>query len=128
MTFADSDFLLALVKPSDWLKDPANRLLDKYEGRLWTSPSVAIELLLLFDRYNLDIVRALAEVLQIAPLRYVSKQPFLLAAHYIKTKRANVFDALHAAFCGTEPIISSDKVFDRLGVTRIPLGEESPKY
>ena len=81
-----------------------------------------IELLLLSAELQIDPKRLLVDAFQISELRGGEAKPFLVAAHYIKEKRVNVFDALHAAFCGREhPIISSDRVFDRMGLERIPL-------
>lgn len=121
MVYADTDFFVALLKKRDWLKPEAKRLVRRYAGRIWTSPATLIELLLLSSELNIDPRRLVVDALQIAELRGGDFHPILIAAHYVKESDVNVFDALHAAFCGTDPIISSDKVFDRLGLERIPL-------
>ncbi len=110
------------MKKSDWLKEPATRLLAKYGNQLWTSPATLIELLLVAEEYSLDPERLVIDTLEIAQLRGGGPKVFLTTAAYVKQKGAGVFDSLHAAFCGKESkIISSDAVFDRLGLDRIPL-------
>ncbi len=32
MIYADTDFFIALLKPTDWLKDKAKKALEKYKG------------------------------------------------------------------------------------------------
>ncbi len=122
MIYADTDFFLALLKESDWLKSNAKKLLIENRGKIWTSPTTLIELLLLCKEYSLDPERVLVDALQIAEIKGGDSQTYLLAAHLIKEEGSNVFDSLHAAFCGQgNKIISSDKIFDKLGLERINL-------
>ena len=122
MIYADTDFFLALMKESDWLKESAKRLLDEYSGEIWTSPVTLIELLLLAAEFNLNPERLLVDVLEIVALRGGEAAIYLKAAHFMKEHDSRVFDSLHASFCGEGGrIISSDKVFDRLGLDRIDL-------
>lgn len=125
MIYADSDFLLALMKKSDWLQRSAKTLYRKHKGHLWTSEITLTELLLLARRYGIDPERLIVAVLEIAPLKSAVSDVFLLAARYMNEEDAHVFDALHAAYCTKEgcKIISSDKVFDRLGIPRVRLVE-----
>ena len=77
---------------------------------------------------GLDPRRLLVDTLKIAELRGGDPQVFLVAAHYVKERDVGVFDAIHAAFCGrTSPMISSDKVFDRLGLERVALEGDEKK-
>ena len=93
---------------------------------MWTSTTTLIELLLLAKVKDLDPIDVLIDALAIAQLRGGESQLYLLAAHYIKKDNVGVFDSLHAAWCGRDcKILSSDKVFDRLGLDRIPLGKEA---
>lgn len=126
MSYADTDFFLALLKPNDWLKAKAQELLAEHRETLWTGPATLIELMLVGKRVGLDVERVIFDTLQIAELRFSEAKRFLVAAHYVEHDDVTVFDAVHAAFCGLEDsIISSDKVFDRLGLQRIPLEAES---
>lgn len=42
--YADTDFFLALLKDTDWLKEKAISLAKKYEGQITTSEATFIEL------------------------------------------------------------------------------------
>ena len=126
MIYADTDFFLALLKDSDWLKTPALKLLDEHRGKLWTSPATMIELLLLAAEFNLDPHRLLVDALSLAELKGGEADVFLAAAAYMQEHQSGVFDSLHAAYCGTgSKIISSDRVFDKLGLERIGLGSNA---
>ncbi|WP_456398062.1 PIN domain-containing protein [Palaeococcus sp. (in: euryarchaeotes)] len=57
MIYADTDFFLALLKPDDWLKENARKILEKYRGDITTSDATFIELLLLAERYGLDPIK-----------------------------------------------------------------------
>jgi len=124
LVYADTDFIIALTKESDWLKAPAEALLARYPGQISISPATLIELMLVSVKMELDPVRAVRDAVQTGKLVGGDYEVFILAATHVKAKRAGVFDALHAAYCGQEhPILSSDRVFDRLGLKRIPLEE-----
>ena len=115
--YADTDFFLALLKGSDWLKANALKLLDKYKNNIHTSEVTYVELMLLSQKYHLDPVKVVADVMAITK---TSDTTCLKAAHFIKENRVNVFDAFHAAHAD-DSIISSDSVYDRLGIERIRL-------
>ena len=121
MIYADTDFFLALLKGSDWLKRGAKRLLRKHHDQLWTSEVTLTELLLLAKEFSLDPRRLLVDAMGIARVDDRIGRLYLTAANVIKQQGVGVFDALHAAYCGNDQILSSDKVFDRLGLDRIPL-------
>ncbi len=117
MIYADTDFFLALLKPKDWLKDKAKAILNKYKGQITTSEITFIELMLLAKRYNLDPVKITISVMAICN---IDDEKLLKAAIYIRDYNVGVFDAFHAVHCnGT--IISSNSVFDKLGIKRIKL-------
>ena len=130
MIYADTDFFMALIKESDWLKPSAQRLLKEYKGKIWTSPATLAELLLMAVKMNLDPEKMMMDTLNYAQLRGGPPDVYMVAAVYIKDKKMGAFDALHAAFCGLDcPILSSDKIFDKLGMKRIRLeqkGDSSP--
>ena len=121
MIYADTDFFLAMLKGSDWLKRGAKRLLRKHRGQLWTSEVTLTELLLLAKEFSLDPRRLLVDAMAIARVDDRIGRLYLTAANVIKQQGVGVFDALHAAYCGHDQILSSDKVFDRLGLDRIAL-------
>ena len=116
MVYADTDFFLALMKQTDWLKERAKKILADYSDNIETSIVTFIELMLLSKRFNLDAVKLTSSVMKIC--KYYDQVP-LKAALYIE-EGVSVFDAFHAALCeGT--IISSDHIFDELGIKRIKI-------
>lgn len=119
MAYADTDFFLALLKSSDSLKFGAEEALERHKGNLTTSIATFIELAFVARDFDLDIENLFSGALQLAECR--DGDSAMVAAHYLKHKKVGVLDAFHAALSGGEPIISSDKVFDRLGLKRIPL-------
>ncbi|MBI4032079.1 type II toxin-antitoxin system VapC family toxin [Candidatus Berkelbacteria bacterium] len=121
MPYADTDFFLALIKDTDWLKSAARRLLERYKGNIWTSVTTITELLLLCDEYSLYPERVVIAAFGIAQVRAISPETALAASHYMSSEHLTPLDALHAAFCGDDHIISSDRDFTRIGLKRISL-------
>ena len=119
--FADTDFLLALVKESDWLKRSAESILEKHKGSIKTSVSVMIELAIVCKRLRLNVVDTFASVFELVEINEEMYKLCLNAALYVEKDTLNVFDAFHAAYCGSDTIISSDAVYDRLGMERVKL-------
>ena len=120
MPYADSDFFLALMKKTDWLKPKAIAMSQKYKGRIWTSQWTVVELLLVAREYGLDTQRLVGDVFQLVEVRGATLDFFVTVASFIEDG-LTVFDALHAAACSEDFIISSDKAFDEIGMKRIPL-------
>ena len=69
MTYANTDFFVALMKKTDWLHDNARVLLKRHRGTIWTSSVTLIELMLVAHEFNLDPERLLIDVLEIAEIR-----------------------------------------------------------
>ena len=123
--FADTDFLLALVKESDWLKKNAESILEEHKGRISTSVSVVIESALVCKRLKISVVDAFASIFELVEINEETYRLCLDAALYIEKDSLNVFDAFHAAYCSSDAIISSDAVYDKLGIERIKLEKGS---
>lgn len=119
--FADTDFLLALVKESDWLKRNAENMLEKHKGGINTSVSVMIELAIMCKRLRLNVVDTFAGVLELVKINEETYKLCLDAALYVEKDMLNVFDAFHASYCGNDAVISSDSAYDRLGLERVKL-------
>lgn len=122
MPYADSDFFIALLKEEDWLGARAKEILGQYKGSIRTSHWAVVEMLMLAKKYNLDPENLVFRIRQIAAIEG-DFAALLGVAHLMKERGMNVFDALHAISCGHDIIISSDKVFDELGLRRIRLGD-----
>jgi len=118
--YLDTDFLIALLKPKDWLKEPAKELLKKHHGNLWASTASVIEVLLVCDEYNLDAEEVIMSLYELVDVHVLPRGIALAAAHLFK-KGLRVFDAFHAAYATDDTIISSDHIFDKIGLKRIPL-------
>ena len=114
MTYADTDFFLAILKDSDWLKNNALEILK--HNNITTSEVTYIELMLLARKYDLDYLKITEDVMAICN---DNNSVRLIAAEYIKNGM-NVFDAFHAAHCNGE-IISSDHIYDQFNIKRIKL-------
>ena len=119
--FADTDFLLALIKNSDWLKKNAVKILKGHEGEIETSISVMIELAHIGKRLKINILNTFTHIFEIIRVNEETYSICLRAAVYIEKYDLTVFDAFHAAYCGSSKIISSDAAYDKLGIERIRL-------
>ena len=117
--YADTDFFLALLKGSDWLKGNAIKISETYKNDITTSEVTFIELMLLADRYKLDPITLTSNVMALCN---ISDSVYLQAAFYVK-KGVNTFDSFHAAHAGKE-IISSDRVYDKIGLQRVKLEQD----
>ncbi|MGV9205661.1 MAG: PIN domain-containing protein [Promethearchaeia archaeon] len=120
MLYADTDFFLGLLKPSDWLKNRAESIYSERKEKIRTAEVTFIELLLLAKRFGLPAITTTAAAMKIS--NYKDTTP-LMAAKYIE-EGVGVFDAFHAAHCKKkEKIISSDHIYDSLGLERVKLEE-----
>ena len=122
MTYADTDFFLALLKPTDWLKKNARRILEEENGRIYTSETTYIELMLLAKRYRLDPVRITIDVMEICNEKNGDYQ----AAAELIARDVGVFDSFHAIHSKGK-IISSDKIYKKLGLEQIDLSDNKEK-
>ncbi|MBY6294537.1 PIN domain-containing protein [Nanohaloarchaea archaeon H01] len=118
MIYADTDFFTALIKEDDWLKENAQRLM-REEG-VKTSLPTFIELFLISDRFDIDLERAITDIMEISETDF--DENLVFQALEYKKKGLNTFDAFQAAKAGNR-IISSDKEFDEIDITRIELEE-----
>ena len=120
MPYADTDFFLALLKGEDWLKLKAKKILENYKDSIWTSSWTIVEILMLAKEFKLDpenIVTSINAMVQVEGDINV----LLATAHLMKEKNMTTFDALHAVCCKNDAIVSSDSIFDRIGMKRIKL-------
>ncbi len=119
--FADTDFILALIKDSDWLKDKANKVFEEYKEKIKTSISVMIEIALLCKKFNREVFRTFSDISEMIKIEEDAYNICLRASTYIDKDNLNVFDAFHAAYCFGDTIISSDSVYDKIGIKRLKL-------
>src|SRR3990167_2140861 len=103
--FADTDFLLALIKDSDWLKKNAVKILRQNKGNIHTSISVMIELAHICKRLKINTIKTFANILELVNVDENVYSICMQAAVYIEKYNFAVFDAFHAAFCNGDEII-----------------------
>lgn len=119
--YVETDFLLALAKDSDWLKNQAEDALEEYD--VVTSPYAYLELLLIRERTEFDYVKLVSNMLELVPVRSESEyQTVLKAVNYFEDGMT-AFDSFHAATADNKgvPILGSDKAYEDVDAERIPL-------
>jgi len=109
--YAETDFLLALIKDEDWLGDPAERVYREHREELWTSRFTLIELLLVAYREDRDTDRVVANAADLVTVRG-DVESVLAAATYVEDHGFTPFDALHLVAADGDTIVSSDAAYD----------------
>jgi predicted nucleic acid-binding protein len=124
MVYVETDFLIALAKDSDPLKQNAEEVLRDEDVEVSTSVLAYAEFLLLADRYDIERVRAVSNLLDMVPVvPEEHSQAVLKAAKYQEEHGMTTFDALHAGLAETREarILSSEQDYDALDIERVPL-------
>ncbi len=113
--YADTDFFLALMKNSDWLKEKAIKIYNEYKEEIYITPFTVAEIMIICRREKINIKETLFQISRIAKLENIDWQVFLKACDYMQ-KGATIFDSLLMASCNEEnKIISSDNVYQKFG-------------
>lgn len=118
MPYADTDFFIALINPEDRHGKAAKEIYKNYSGNLYTSLATMVELAFVAVKKNLDIEELIGGATDIATVEGVDSSKIMFAAHLIANEKFGVLDAFHAALCRDE-IISSDHIYDKIGIKRI---------
>ena len=119
--YADTDFFLALMKNSDWLKEKAKQVYEKNKGSLFISPFTIAEIMIICKRENISIRETLMQISRIAKLENFSWDIFLKSCGFLE-KGATIFDSLLMALCSKDDqIISSDNIYEKFGFNVIDL-------
>jgi len=121
--YADTDFFLALMKESDWLKEKAKEIYKKNAGNIFVTPFTIVEVMVICKRENIQLKQTLFQISRIAKLDLISWNIFFKACNYIE-EGATIFDSLLMSFCGENTIISSDKIYKKFGFKVISLGKD----
>ncbi|QZP36638.1 type II toxin-antitoxin system VapC family toxin [Halobaculum magnesiiphilum] len=111
MRYAETDFLLALIKEDDWLSAPAEEYYRKHGEELWTSPHTLVELMLVAYREERNVERVVANAAALVDVRGET-DPVLAAANVVEEDGLTPFDALHLVAADGDPIVSSDGSYD----------------
>lgn len=119
--YADTDFFLALMKNSDWLKEKAKQVYEKSKENLFVSPFTTAEIMIICKRENIPIKEALVQISRIAKLENFSWDTFFRSCDFVE-KGATIFDSLLMAICSENyQIISSDNIYEKFGFDVIDL-------
>jgi len=105
--YADTNFVLALLKDSDWLKSSARDVYEENKDQIFTSQITLNELLILCEREGFDPEEKLSGLEMLIEVR-ADMDRYLEAARYMNKHGLHTFDALHIAFSEEEPVLTTD--------------------
>lgn len=130
--YVETDFLIALVKDDDWLREAAVQALEERDDIHTSILAYAEVLVLFYDReqaaYEIDAPRAIANLLELVPIEPTAHEDAVLAAAaFIDEYDLTPFDALHAGLATTrdESVLSSETAYETVGLDRMPLEPDS---
>ena len=109
--YAETDFLLALIKDEDWLGEAAETVYREHEDALWTSQFTLIELLMVAYREERDTERVVSNAANLVEVRG-DVETVVTAATYVEDHGFTPFDALHLVELNRETIVSSDETYE----------------
>lgn len=109
--YAETDFLLALIKDEDWLGDTAETVYHEYRDELWTSQFTLVELLMVAYREGRDTERVVAHAAALLDVRG-DVETVLTAATYVEDHGFTPFDALHLVESDGDTVVSSDETYE----------------
>ena len=119
--YADTDFFIALLKDSDWLKEDSVAIFNKNKGNIVTSINAFTELMILSKTKGLDPILITGSLFDMVDVEGISRTDAMRVAHLIKHENVGTFDAFHAVLASDRPIISSGSIYDRLGLERVKI-------
>ena len=109
--YAETDFLLALIKDDDWLGEAAEAIYRDNQDELWTSQFTLIELLMVAYREGRDTERVVTNAASLLDVRG-DVETVVAAATYVEDHSFTPFDALHLVESDGDTIVSSDEAYD----------------
>jgi bifunctional ADP-heptose synthase (sugar kinase/adenylyltransferase) len=121
--YAETDFLLALIKDEDWLGTAAESVYRDHREDLWTSQFTLIELLLVAYREDRDTERVVTNAATLVDVRG-DVDTVVAAATYVEDHGFTPFDALHLVESDGDTVVSSDDTYDGFA-PRFELGNDA---
>jgi hypothetical protein len=109
--YAETDFLLALIKDDDWLGEAAEAVYRDNRDELWTSQFTLIDLLMVAYREGRDTERVVTNAAALLDVRG-DVDTVVTAATYVEDHGFTPFDALHLVESDGDTIVSSDEAYD----------------
>ena len=76
--YVETDYLLALTKDSDWLKDRAEKALEEHD--VVTSTYSYLEVLLISERHEFDYIKLFSNMLEVVPVETDEERQIVLKA------------------------------------------------
>jgi len=119
--YVETDYLLALAKDSDWLKDRAEEGLEARD--VVTSAYSYLEILLIGERHEFDYGKLFSNMLAVVPVETDEERQIVLKAVKYFEDGMTAFDAFHAAAAEGRghPILSSDSAYENVDPERLAL-------
>ena len=109
--YAETDFLLALIKDEDWLGEAAETVYRTHRDELLTSEFTLIELLLVAYREDRDTERVVTNAADLVEVRG-DVDTVVAAATYVEDHGFTPFDALHLVESDGDTVVSSDGTYE----------------
>jgi hypothetical protein len=109
--YAETDFLLALIKDEDWLGEAAETVYRDQQDELWTSRFTLVELMLVAYREDRDVEAVVANATNLVDVRG-DVNTVIAAATYVEDHNFTPFDAIHLVESDGDTIVSSDETYD----------------
>mgnify|MGYP006311993741 CR=1 FL=1 len=109
--YAETDFLLALIKDEDWLGTAAETVYQEHRADLWTSQFTLVELLMVAYREDLDTELVVTNAAALMDVRG-DVDTVVAAASYVEDHGFTPFDALHLVESDGDTIVSSDETYE----------------
>jgi hypothetical protein len=119
--YAETDFLLALIKDEDWLGDAAETVYRERRDELWTSQFTLVELLLVAYREDRDTERVVNSAIDLLDVRG-DTDTVIAAAAYVEDHGFTPFDALHLVESDGDTLVTSDGAYDEFAPKLDPRG------
>ncbi|KDE57569.1 hypothetical protein EL22_11260 [Halostagnicola sp. A56] len=108
--YAETDFLLALIKDDDWLGEAAESVYREHRDELWMSQFTLIELLMVAYREERDTEHVISNAANLVEVRG-DVETVVTAATYVQDHGLTPFDALHLVKSNGDTIVSSDETY-----------------
>jgi hypothetical protein len=109
--YAETDFVLALIKDEDWLGEAAETVYQQHRDDLWTSSFTLVELLLVAYREDRDVERVVANAANLVEVRG-DIETVVAASTYVEEHGFTPFDAMHLVESEGDTIVTSDGAYE----------------
>jgi hypothetical protein len=121
--YAETDFLLALIKDDDWLSEGAEEVYKENRDRLWTSEYTLVELMVVAYREEKDALMTVSNATELVEVRG-GENDVIAAANYVENEGMTPFDAVHLVKSRDDAVVSSDDAYDTFS-ERVKIEERS---